>query len=194
MAVVSISEAENVIAQGTTDRVTLGEIADLFGEGSIGTVLLMLTLPNITIIPSIPLLPFIVGGPAIAVCVIYALMGEVPTLPLWVAALSVKRCRAAKVAHWVGKATFFTKERYEFLTEGICLRVNCAVAALLTLALCLLPPGLNMAPGFGLMVMALGLAEADGLVMLCGLILGLGGCIGEWMMASNIIHSLPSVL
>jgi hypothetical protein len=180
---IRISDLAAVLNAGREDYISIGNVVSALGANSIGIILVILTVPNVTVIPSIPLLPFVMGLPAIALCGTFAATGKVPPLAYWVDSLTTTRTRAVKAARIASKITFFSKPRLGWLTEGLWMRGCAAVACVLTFALCIFPPGLNLLPGLAVLLLALGMAESDGLLVVGGSALGLASIIAEIVLA-----------
>lgn len=173
----SVVEAARWLAAARTPRVSLGDLLDGMGERGQGFLLLVLTLPNILFIPSIPLLPLVFGGPAMLVCVRMMLGRHATGLPGWLRRRSLNRERAVRLTRVLLWMSGWTKPRMLSLATGRALRVVAPLGLLFTMVLCLPLPGLNAGAGAGVLLLALGLAEADGLLVLLGILLGLLGCV-----------------
>lgn len=173
----SVVEAARWLAAARTPRVTLGDLLDGMGERGPGFLLLVLTLPNILFIPSVPLLPLIFGLPAMLVCC-RMMMGKTSTgLPKWLRGFSLNRERTMWLTRMLLWMSGWTKPRVLGLSTGRAVQVFAPLALLFTMVLCLPLPGLNAGAGAGLLLLALGFAEADGLLVIIGITLGLLGCV-----------------
>ena len=172
----SVVEAARWLAAARTPRVSLGDLLDGMGERGQG-FLLLLTLPNILFIPSVPVLPLVFGLPAMLVCARMTLGKQSTGLPDWLRRLSMNRDRAARLTRILLWMSGWTKPRLLGLSTGRATQAFAPLALLFTIVLCLPLPGLNSGAGAGLLLLALGLAEADGLLVIIGITLGVLGCV-----------------
>ena len=175
------------IGHSGSERVSLADVMEAMGDRGPGAALLALSLPNVTIMPSLPLLPLLLGAPAMALCLRVALGGADEPLPGWVGRLSLKRHRAASLVRAAAWMTGWARPRLPVVAEGAGMRAAMALALVLTAATCLPLPGLNILPGLGLVVLAAGLAEADGVFILLGGALGLAGLAAAAVAARMVL-------
>ena len=177
-----------------TKRVCLGQAIDLMGDKGPQAMLLLLTLPNITVVPSLPFLPLLFGLPAMGVCISMMLASTHIWIPDFVANRSLKKARAVKLAKWAVRLTSYASPRLVGCTRGNGLRASAALAFLLTIILCLPLPGLNIMPGLGVVIIATGLMESDGVLVIIGAGLGIGGCALMGIESSVLLDNFDKVM
>jgi hypothetical protein len=164
-------------------RVSVGDVAASAGGRAFGLLLLVFTLPNFGLIPSVPLLPLVCGLPAILLGGQLALGRRSPWLPGWASGLSARRATAEKLAALGDRVAGLGRPRGSWVLRGAPLRVIGAVVIVLTAVLCAPVPGLNIIPGLGMVALAAGVFCGDGLLAACGTAIGLAGCAGAgWLL------------
>ena len=100
-----------------SDKVTIG---DLLRDGHApGALVLLLTLPNILVIPSVPVLPFLCGIPSMLLLAGMAGGAERPLLPRWCLGLGIGRKSAERCVAFGRRMSFLaSEERMSDLLEG----------------------------------------------------------------------------
>jgi len=160
------------------DRVSVGELMEVLHERGFGILLIIFVLPNCIPIPA----PGLVSLTAIPLLMLSAQMmygADYPWLPSWLNRRMIKRgllallvSRASPVMRKIEKllrqrVSFASSETGEKIVGGLCF----------VFSLCILVPlpWTNLVPGYGILVMALGLLSRDGVVVLLGMFTGLLG-------------------
>lgn len=182
-------------AQFETERVKVRDITETLGHRSFGFILLMFAIPNSLPIVGIPGVSAVTGLPMLLVAVQMMLNHKRVYLPRWIADSSVAtsdfRRIIEKVAPWLKRFEKLLRPRIDILTRGNADRWLGAVCALLAFFLILPIPFGNLIPGLGILFIALGLIERDGICVLIGLGLGvasiayLGGLV--WVILNTLI-------
>jgi len=165
-----------VAAQFPGARITLGEMAEAFGDRAFGLLVLLLCLPSL-----LPGMASVFGIPMLILGVQMGMGRRVPKLPRFIARQSIKREDLLRLASasstWLGKVERFVKPRPGFFTGPMGDRVVGWLTVYCAAMLILPGPGTNGPPAFGNIVMALGVVEADNRVVGIGAALTLAGCI-----------------
>jgi hypothetical protein len=182
-------------AQFESERVKVRDITETLGHRSFGFILLMFAIPNSLPIVGIPGVSAITGLPMLLVAVQMMLNHKRVYLPRWIADSSVAtsdfRRIIEKVVPWLKRFEKLLRPRIDILTRGHADRWLGAVCALLSFFLILPIPFGNLIPGVGILFIALGLIERDGICVLIGLGLGitsvayLGGLV--WVILNTLI-------
>lgn len=166
----------DVAAQFPGARITLGEMAEAFGDRAFGLLILLLCLPS--------LLPGMASVFGIPMLILGAQMGmgrREPKLPRFIARQSIKREDLLRLAgassRWLRPIERFVKPRDGFFVGPIGDRMVGWLTVYSALMLILPGPGTNGPPAFGTIVMALGVVEADSRVVGIGVVLTTLGCI-----------------
>jgi hypothetical protein len=153
---------------------TLGEVVDRFDERAFGFALLLLALP--CCLPFVYVLPQILALPMAAIAVQLALGKRHPWLPgkLRARRFSIPALRhvVARSEKYVGWVERLARPRLKPVTGRLGLQCV-GVILLAPIASILTPlPWTNTVPGIGVAVVALGLIERDGLLVVGGLVIG----------------------
>ncbi len=161
-------------AAGEDPTARLGDVVDRLDERAFGFLLLLLALP--CCLPFIYVLPQIVALPMLFLAGQMALGGRHPWLPkklndrrFAIPAFANVLGRAEKYVGWVER---IASPRFRPVTSHLALRIIGALM-LIPIASILTPfPLTNTIPGIGVAIIALGLIERDGLLVIGGLLIG----------------------
>jgi hypothetical protein len=158
------------------ERITLGEMAEAFGDRAFGLLLLLLLLPGL-----LPGMASVFGLPLLLLGVQMGLGLRVPKLPKLLARQSIKRTDLLRLASassmGLSRIERFIRPRPGFFTGPLGERIIGWLTAYVAIMLILPGPGTNGPPAFGNIVMALGLIEHDSKVTGWGVGLTVAGCI-----------------
>jgi hypothetical protein len=158
------------------ERITLGEMAEAFGDRAFGLLLLLLLLPGL-----LPGMASVFGAPLLLLGVQMGLGLRVPKLPRILARQSIKRTDLLRLASassmGLSRIERFIRPRPGFFTGPLGERIIGWLTAYVAIMLILPGPGTNGPPAFGNIVMALGLIEHDSRVTGWGVGLTVAGYI-----------------
>ncbi|WP_217362789.1 exopolysaccharide biosynthesis protein [Roseicella sp. DB1501] len=164
-----------VAARFPGERISLGDMAEAFGDRAFGLLILLLLLPSL-----LPGMASVFGLPVLILGVQMGLGRRVPKLPRFIARQSIKRDDLLRLAgassSWLRKVERFVRPRPGFFTSPVGDRLFGWLTAYVALMLILPGPGTNGPPAFGNIVMALGLVEHDSRVTGWGAALTIAGC------------------
>lgn len=165
---------DQLTALAAGDRVSLGWILEQLHERAFGLFLLILALP--CCIPFLYGVPQVVALPLMFVAVQIAIGRRVPWLPASLAARDVAteslHRLSVRAGPWLRRVEAVSKPRLAFLTRRPLDRVV-GVALVVFSASILVPlPATNTVPGFAVVVVAMGLLQRDGILVLIGAALG----------------------
>jgi hypothetical protein len=157
------------------ERISLGEMAEAFGDRAFGLLLLLLLLPGL-----LPGMASVFGTPLLLLGVQMGLGLRVPKLPQILARQTLKRADLLRLASVSSKGLKrierYVKPRPGFFTGPLGERIIGWLTAYVAIMLILPGPGTNGPPAFGNIVMALGLIEHDSKVAAWGVGLTVLGC------------------
>jgi hypothetical protein len=158
-------------------RITVGTLAEAFGERAFGALMLILALPNAVGLGTIPGLSTVFGLPQIFLALQMAAGRRRPWLPGWLARRSLAgadfRTVVDKAMPHLLRMERALKPRLPVLSSRPFERVL-GLAFLILAAIVSLPIPLgNQPPAVAMAVMSLGLIEEDGAYIVGGFVLGL---------------------
>ena len=158
------------------EEITLGEMAESFGDRAFGLLILLLCLPSL-----LPLMASVFGTPMLILGVQMGMGRRVPKLPGFIARQSIKRSDLLRLSgassKWLRVVEQYVKPRPGFFTSPIGDRLFGWLTAYVAIMLILPGPGTNGPPAFGNIIMALGLVEHDSRVTGFGMLVTLAGCV-----------------
>ena len=164
-----------VAARFPGERITLGEMAEAFGDRAFGLLILLLLLPSL-----LPGMASVFGTPVLILGVQMGLGRRNPKLPGFLARQSIKRADLLRLSgassKWLKRVEQFVKPRPGWFTTPAGDKLFGWLTAYVALMLILPGPGTNGPPAFGNIVMALGLVEADNRTLAWGVGLTVAGC------------------
>ncbi len=165
-----------VAAQFPGERISLGDMAEAFGDRAFGLLILLLCLPSL-----LPGMASVFGIPMLILGVQMGMGRRVPKLPGFVARQTIKRTDLLRLSDgsskWLGRIERYVKPRPGAFVSPMGDRVVGWLTVYSALMLILPGPGTNGPPAFGNIVMALGVVEHDSKVTAWGAGLCLLGCI-----------------
>jgi hypothetical protein len=178
------------------EQPSVDDIIEVLGPRSFGMVLVMFGLPNLLPVPGLPILcGFIIGMIAFQM----VLGKDHLVLPRWVGMKRVKRDDLARV---VQRATptlsaieRAMRPRIAVLTDPLMQRLLGVVLCILALALMAPIPFFGgIAPGLAVILLGLGLAERDGVVILLGGLASIFAVIVTVLVTLAILKSLTFLI
>ena len=178
MTIESISQTLKTLQAGFTgDRVEFSEIFETLHERGFGFVLLLLALPMALPVPVPPGVNVLLASPLVLLTAQQALGRRNVWIPQAMRRKSIARKgvdaflnRAIPI---VQKFELLLKPRLFFVTQGVFSHCVGGVGLIMALAICIPVPLTNTIPSLGIAMMAIGVLSRDGLVVLCGAVIGL---------------------
>lgn len=165
------------------ERVLLRDIGELLGNRSFGFLLLIFALPN-TLPLGIPGLSTLTGIPLALVALQMTFGLPRPYLPKWLAERSLPREDFRRLIEravpWLQKLERVMKPRWLALTGIRGERALGTFCLILAVVLTLPIPFGNLLPAIGVALMALGLIEKDGVLIVGAAVVGVIGLILVW--------------
>jgi hypothetical protein len=157
------------------ERISLGEMAQAFGDRAFGILSLLLLLPGL-----LPGMASVFGLPLLILGIQMGLGLRVPKLPGILARQTIKRSDLLRLASVSSKGLKrierYVKPRPGFFIGPAGEKIVGWLTAYVAIMLILPGPGTNGPPAFGNMVMALGLIEHDSKTVGWGVALTVAGC------------------
>ncbi len=167
---------QEILRTWPADRLTFGELIEALGQRGYGALIVLLALPNL--LPFwVPFLSPLVGVPMFIICAQLAFGRTTPRLPDIVARRSMRGAALLgmiqKASPWLRRVERFVKPRPSFLTTRTGERLVGAWCMVLAAIVVLPTPLTNGPPALACLIMALGMLEEDGVVILAGAAFGL---------------------
>ena len=158
------------LAAVSSDRLTLREMVDAFGERAFGAVLLLVSLINLLPLP--PGGTTVTGAPLLLISLQLAVGRDTLWLPRRLLDAAVSRPNFAKgvarVRPALGLAERLSRPRLPGLATGVAERLIGLACAMLAFVLILPIPFGNMVPAFTCALFSLALMQRDGVAALAG--------------------------
>ena len=158
-----------VVERCPGERITLGEMAEAFGDRAFGLLILMLCLPGL-----LPGMASIFGTPMLILGVQMGLGFRQPKLPGFIARQSLKRTDVMRLSSgsskMLARVERYVRPRPGPFTNNTADKVVGWLTAYAALMLILPGPGTNGPPAFGTIVMSLGVVENDSKVVGIGIV------------------------
>jgi len=158
-----------VVERCPGERITLGEMAEAFGDRAFGLLILLLCLPGL-----LPGMASIFGTPMLILGVQMGLGFRQPKLPGFIARQSLKRTDVMRLSSGSSKLLArverYVRPRPGPFTNNAADKVVGWLTAYAAVMLILPGPGTNGPPAFGTIIMSLGVVENDSKVVGIGII------------------------
>ncbi|MEY4860234.1 MAG: hypothetical protein RLZZ235_2401 [Pseudomonadota bacterium] len=158
-----------VVERCPGERITLGEMAEAFGDRAFGLLILLLCLPGL-----LPGMASIFGTPMLILGVQMGLGFRQPKLPSFIARQSLKRTDVMRLSSGSSKLLArverYVRPRPGPFTNNTADKVVGWLTAYAAVMLILPGPGTNGPPAFGTIIMSLGVVENDSKVVGIGII------------------------
>lgn len=156
------------------DFITIKDLSTQLGDRGFGMLLFLFALPNTIPLP-LPGISTITGLPLIFIAAQLMLGKSSVWLPNWLAnkqiPMGTLRLSLQKLLPWVVKLEKFVKPRLDVITTRNFERFAGGIIFVLAVLLALPVPLGNLPLGIAMAVLALGLTERDGFVMITGWLL-----------------------
>lgn len=164
-----------LVERGDTRPLRIADLLDALHERAFGMAMLIFVLPNTPPIPGIPYVSTLTGIP-ICLFALQMLFGlDRPWLPQRLARREIpqRRVRAAwrKILPAFVRVERYVRPRHLALTSELAERLLALVIVALAVVLALPIPAGNLLPAWAIALLALGLMERDGRLVIAGLVM-----------------------
>jgi hypothetical protein len=158
---------------GTSERISIGEITEGLGDRGFGILLCLWALPNLIPIPGIST-PF---GLLIAMTAGQMVLGHhQPWLPRSILKRSVARSEVRRIMEqarpYIERLERYSRPRFEIMRRGLVERLLGLFVVTLGIVLALPIWGGNLLPAIAVAIIGIGLMEQDGIAVLAGCAMG----------------------
>ena len=189
---------ENVVVVYRSEILTVGEIKNSLHERGFGVLLAIAALPLCLPVPVPPGYTTFFSIPLFIFSIQMIIGMQAPWLPLWIEKKEIKRTSLekliAKASPWLRKIEKRLQPRLTYISVHTWERIIGIFAFVFALSISLPIPLTNFPPGWGILIMSLGLLSKDGITILIGMIVGTIG-VGITMIILVLLWmgmSLPS--
>jgi len=187
-----------VVAENKKSIMTVGEIKDSLHERGFGILLALAALPLCLPIPVPPGYTTVFSIPIFIFSVQMMLGMRAPWLPMWLEKKKISRSRieklVAKSTPWLRKIEKHLRPRITYVSVSTWERIIGIFTFVFAVSISIPLPLTNFPPGWGVLIMSLGLLSKDGVTILIGMIIGTVG-VGITMIVLFLIWmgmSMPS--
>ena len=165
---------DQLVADATSDQVTLDWVLAQLHERAFGLFLLILALP--CCIPFLYGIPQVVSLPLMFVSAQILMGRRVPWLPQKLGQRKVStsglQSLAQRAGPWLRRIEAISRPRLAALTQAPMDRLVGLALVLFSASILVPLPGTNTVPGFAVVLVAMGLLQRDGVLVLLGSVLG----------------------
>jgi hypothetical protein len=185
---------EEVVRNCTTDLITLEELKAVMHERGFGLLMVIFSFPTAIPLPYPPGFTILTGLPLVMFSIQMLLGMDAPWLPKWLGKKTVKRETLARMieisAPFFRKIELFSKPRLSFTSHLWGERLVGVWCLLCALSVALPIPLGNAVPSAGILLMALGLLNRDGILVIIGMVVGV---IGLFVSAAVVLLGVEVV-
>ncbi len=167
---------ENMVVMYRSDTLSVGEIKNALHERGFGVLLAISALPMCLPVPVPPGYTTLFSIP-LFIFSIQMIMGmQVPWLPAWIEKKEIKRTSLEKLvikaSPWLKKIEKRLQPRLTYISIHTWERIIGIFAFVFSISIALPIPLTNFPPGWGILIMSLGLLSKDGVTILVGMVVG----------------------
>ncbi|PTN11480.1 exopolysaccharide biosynthesis protein [Nitrosomonas aestuarii] len=167
---------ETVVIVYRSDTLTVGEIKNSLHERGFGVLLAIAALPLCLPVPVPPGYTTFFAIPLFIFSVQMIIGMQAPWLPAWIEKKKIKRTSLekliAKASPWLKKIEKKLQPRLTYISVHTWERIIGIFSFVFALSISLPIPLTNFPPGWGILIMSLGLLSKDGITILIGMIVG----------------------
>lgn len=187
-----------VVAENKNEAMTVGELKHSLHERGFGILMALAALPLCLPVPVPPGYTTFFSIPLFIFSVQMILGMSAPWLPAWLEKKEIKRVNLEKLVEkanpWLRKIEIHLRPRMTYISVQTWEKVIGIFSFIFALSIALPIPMTNFPPGWGILIMSLGLLSKDGLTIIIGVIVGTIG-VGITMVVLALIWmgmSMPS--
>ena len=204
------TELDNTFASETLKRIgqkskngktRIAELMEDFHENGILLAIIFFALPVAIPLPYPPGFTTIMGVPLMILSIQMLMGGKKVKLPNKVNEYKIKNSTlktiSDKIVPMIESVEKYVKPRYAFARSVYCEQFVGFISFIAAVSVALPLPFTNAIPALGMTVMALGLLNRDGLVIIfgfiitiIGLIIAFSAILASWLMIKYILHSI----
>ncbi len=193
---------KHVVDAHQKDVISVAEIKHSLSERGFGVLLAIFALPLCLPFPAPPGYTTIFSIPLFILATQMIYGADTPWLPKWLSRREISR---KKLGNFIEKAVPLLQKMERFLRpryiNGNIERWEKLIgfsSFIFALSIAIPLPLTNLPPGYGILIMSLGLLSKDGITILIGLFVGLAGVVmtffivkGSWHLLLKVFESAP---
>lgn len=187
-----------VVIQNTSEKMSVGEIKNSLRERGFGILLAIAALPICLPFPVPPGYTTFFSIPLFIFSAQMMCGMKSPWLPGWISKNEISKKSLEKFVEkttaWLRKIESYLHPRLTYISVRAWERIIGIFAFIFTISIVLPIPLINVPPGWGILIMSLGLLNKDGLTIIVGMVVGTIG-IGITLIVLALIWmgmSVPS--
>lgn len=165
-----------VVADNKKDILTVGEIKDSLHARGFGILMALAALPLCLPIPVPPGYTTIFSIPLFIFSIQMILGMKAPWLPVWLKQKKISKERIEKLVKksspWLCKIEKYLRPRITYISINVWERMVGIFSFVFAVSISIPLPLTNFPPGWGILIMSLGLLSRDGVTILIGMIIG----------------------
>jgi hypothetical protein len=177
--IITTQAIEDIVNNTSSDRILVVDLVDSMQTIGFGLVIMLFAFG--IIIPLPPPFPSIIALPLVVFSLQMIAGYRAPKLPKRFSNLSVKRSvlviLVQKSSPYIRKVERVLRPRLSFMILPLAERIIGVFSLVFSLFIVLPIPLSNFIPGLGILIISFGLLGKDGLVVICGIIVGTLGVI-----------------
>jgi len=170
-----------VVEDHEHDVITLGQMKDSLHERGFGVLMALAALPLCIPVPVPPGYTTVFSIPLFILSLQMIFGRDAPWLPKWLERKEIKRASLGKMVEravpLLRKIEKLLKPRMKFVTTEGGEKLIGIVSFVCAISIAVPLPLTNLPPGYGILIMSLGLLSKDGVTVVIGIITGITGCI-----------------
>jgi len=173
---------ERVVTEHKDDTISVGALKNALHERGFGVLMAIASLPLCIPVPVPPGYTTLFAIPLFILSVQMIWGMESPWLPNWLTRRHIKRSKLAllvrKANPLLRKIEKLLKPRWEFAGSSTGEKAIGVFAFIFSVSIAVPLPLTNLPPGYGILIMSLGLLSKDGVTIIIGMVIGvLGVCL-----------------
>ena len=180
-----------LILENPAETITLGDLLKTLDDRAFGFVMFLLAFP--VCLPMPPGFSTVMGVLLLPIVLQFLMGRRRPHLPKSIRRRTLDRATLAKAVRMILPGLIWMEKlfrpRWHLLTDGVGEKISGIILLVLALIFITpLPPPLHFLPAFGIALMSLGIMERDGLVILIGAVVGIGGLTAVGVMGKIVFR------
>ena len=168
-----------VVIEQKNELITVGEIKNALHERGFGILMAIAAIPICLPIPAPPGYTTLFSLPLFIFSLQMIFGMRAPWLPAWLERKSIQKSTLEKILTkaqpWLKKIETYMKPRMAYISVSTWERFIGVFAFVFAVSIALPIPLTNFLPGWGILIMSLGLLNRDGLTILVGTLIGTVG-------------------